>query len=241
MYDPAKMDPPIDDPLEGAPTLLHKKQKAQTGAMPPDAWRACRANYYGMINVVDDAIAAMLDSLEKRGAIENTIVIYTSDHGEMLFNHGFHGKSLMYEESAGVPLIVRWPKHFQKGAASEALTSALDLVPALLSVAGAPAMKAIHGVSVLPVLTGRSSAHREEVFSEMGTMKMLRRGDWKYVYDPAWNVQQLLNLREDPREMKNLSGAPDQAARERDMRDRILQWMIETESRPNTTGGTARE
>ena len=241
MYDPRDMDPPIDDPMEHAPTALRERQRRQASRGDPDIWRACRASYYGMINVVDDAIGSMLDALEERDVLEDTIVIYTADHGEMLYDHGLTGKSVMYEGSARVPLIVRWPRRFMRGARSDALVSTLDAISTILETAGAAPMVQAHGRSLLPVLTGESEAHRECVFSEMGPIKMVRHGPWKYVYRPGWDVQQLFNLEEDPDEVNNLAGVSAGAERERALRDSILDWMIETEARPNTLTRSATE
>ena len=96
-------------------------------------------------------------------------------------------------------------------------------------------MTAIHGTNLLPVLTGKTPTHRDEVFSEMDAIKMVRRGNWKYIYHPGWDKAQLFNLEDDPRELKNLSGAADVAELERDLHNRLLDWMIETEARPNSS------
>jgi arylsulfatase len=81
MYDPAEVDSPLEDPLENAPEDLIERQQKTMGGMPEEAWRDCRSHYYGMINVVDDGIGKMLDALQQTGNLENTIVVYASDHG----------------------------------------------------------------------------------------------------------------------------------------------------------------
>jgi len=199
--------------------------------MPDDAWRACRSHYYGMINVVDDGIGAMLDTLEERGLLDNTIVIYASDHGEMLLDRNLYGKQLMYEQSARVPLIVRWPERFGQGVKSEALVSSLDLIATLLDVAGAE-MPVVHGQSLSPLLEGSTQSHKDAVFCEMGPEKMVREGPWKYVYHPEREIQQLFNLDDDPQELENLTGKDERL--EQRLREHLLDWLIATETKPNS-------
>lgn len=238
MYDPANVNSLIVDPMEDAPEALKKKQKNMTAGMPPDAWRAVRANYYGMINVIDDSIGSILDLLKQRGLLENTVIVYTSDHGEMLYDHGLFSKTFMYEQSAVVPLIVMWHRgNFKQGMKVQTPVSTIDLVPFFLEIAEAQSLKAMHGKSLVPVLAGKVSAHREEVFSEMDKTKMLRQGDWKYVYNSEWKIQQLFNLHDDPQELKNLYDLPEHKERIAKMQNRILEWIKETGVNPNPLKG----
>ena len=231
MYDPAEVDSPLEDPLENAPEDLIERQQKTMGGMPEEAWRDCRSHYYGMINVVDDGIGKMLDALQQTGKLENTIVVYASDHGEMLYDRGMHGKTLMYDQSAKVPLVIRLPEGFERGRTSETLVSSLDLIATFLDLAD-ESIKICHGESLMPTLNGETESHRDEVFSEMGPKKMIRRGEWKYVYSPERGIQQLFNLVDDPNELNNLSGSAGVLALEREMRERLLEWIIETEEQP---------
>lgn len=245
MYPLESIDPPLVDPLVNAPADIRRKQEAVLAGMPPDvwdvrqaaqpmpdeAWRACRSHYYGMINVVDDGIGAMLDTLEERGLLDNTIVVYASDHGEMLLDRNLYGKQLMYEQSARVPLIVRWPERFGRGVKSEALVSSLDLIATLLDVAGAE-MPVMHGESLSQLLEGSTQSHKDAVFCELGPEKMVREGPWKYVYHPEREIQQLFNLDEDPQELENLTGKDERL--EQRLRERLLDWLIATETKPNS-------
>ncbi len=236
LYDPADVDVPIEDTMEQAPEALRNRRVKN---LPPEAWRACKAHYYGNTNVIDDGIGGCLETLEEKGLLDNTVVIYASDHGEMLFDHGLIQKTYMYEASAGVPLIVRWSEKFRQGIEIEAHVSLLDLIPTFLELAGAE-MEMLHGTSLIPVLTGGGELNRDTVFSEMRDTKMARTGDWKYVFDPNWERQQLFNLKDDSQEINNLSGKPEYAAIETDLQQRILNWMIATQVRPNS-GKPSRE
>ncbi len=240
MYDSAQVDEPLDDPLENAPEDLVKKQQTTMKGMPEEAWRDCRAHYYGMINVVDDGIGKMLDALEQTGRLENTIVVYASDHGEMLYDRGMQGKQLMYDQSSKVPLVIRLPEGLDRGRTSDTLVSSLDLVATFLDVAG-ESINICHGESLMPTLNNEVASHRDEVFSEMGAKKMIRRGEWKYVYHPEREIQQLFNLVDDPNELNNQSGSVGVLALEREMRERLLEWLVETEAQPTAgLGGRAR-
>jgi choline-sulfatase len=235
LYDPEEVDEPIEDPLDGAPTALKRRQENHSGDMPEGAWRECRAHYYGMINVIDDAIDRILGALEERGMLENTIVVYASDHGEMLFDRGMYAKGLMYEQSAGVPMLVRYPEAYASGATIERPVSTMDLVATFLDAAGADTLDPCHGVSLTDALeTGDDDAvARDAAYSEMGTLKMVREGDWKYVYDPNWDRAQLFNLAEDPDELNNRAADPDCAGRVAEMHRQLTDWMIDTEETPD--------
>ncbi len=246
MYEPADMEKPTADEGVKLPAALQDRMKGIEDSLPPGEAEKCKANYYGMINVVDDAIGAILSSLEKKGILENTIVIYSSDHGEMMYDHSLLGKSVFFDGSVKVPCIIRYPEAFQQGLRSDALANTIDLVPTLLECAGADAMSCMHGTSMLPVLTGEKNSYQNAVFSELGgvigtnkstqldglSWKMVREAEWKYVYNPVWEKQILFNVEEDPDESNNLSGDPVYSAIESRLRTRILDWIFRTEYSP---------
>lgn len=228
MYQPANMDAPYDDPMTAAPAALRQARQRRARRTPKDAWRACKAQYYGLISLVDDGVGLMLATLAERGLLENTLIVYASDHGEMLFDHGLSGKSVMYEQATRVPLIVRWPAKFPAGQTVAAPRSALDLVPTFLELAGADPLPVCHGTSLTATPVGDGA----DVFCEMGAVKMVRRRQWKYVYQPIREEAQLFDLRQDRRELINLAGTPGCAEIEAKLRQRLLQWLVETEERP---------
>ncbi|MDP6038026.1 MAG: sulfatase-like hydrolase/transferase, partial [Candidatus Latescibacteria bacterium] len=162
------------------------------------------------------------------------------DHGEMLYDRGMQGKQLMYDQSSKVPLVIRLPEGLDRGRTSDTLVSSLDLVATFLDVAG-ESINICHGESLMPTLNNEVASHRDEVFSEMGAKKMIRRGEWKYVYHPEREIQQLFNLVDDPNELNNQSGSVGVLALEREMRERLLEWLVETEAQPTAgLGGRAR-
>jgi choline-sulfatase len=175
------------------------------------------AAYCGCVEWIDDAFGRIVNVLEYLGLSQNTIVIYSSDHGEMASEHGLWQKTAFFEASARVPLLVRWPEQAQAGTRCDQIVGLLDLFPTLCAAAGAPVPEVCDGVSLLPALQG-SDIGREGLFSEsvvLGAPEhagcMLRTGDLKYCrYLDAG--EELYDLKADPGESVNLASDPRQAS-----------------------------
>ncbi|UOB59749.1 choline-sulfatase [Burkholderia pyrrocinia] len=185
---------------------------------PTDAQiRAARRAYYGATSYVDTQFGSVLAALEQCGFADDTIVIVTSDHGDMLGERGLWYKMTFFEGGCRVPLIVHAPGRF--GAARvHGPVSHVDLLPTLVDLAGAaPAggwPDPVDGASLVPHLHG-TPAHDValgEYLAEgaVAPVVMIRRGGWKYVHCPA-DPDQLYNLADDPRELTNLAGSPEAA------------------------------
>ena len=118
-----------------------------------------------MIKVIDDQVGHIMDTLEETGKRERTVVIFTSDHGEMLGDHGLIQKGCrFYEGLVRVPLIFSWPGRFAQGLKSDALVELLDKAPTLLELAGLGVPERMHGRSLLPILTGEADANHHRDF-----------------------------------------------------------------------------
>ena len=102
----------------------------------------------------------MLDTLERRGMLENTVVVFTSDHGEMLGDHGMYTKSVAYEGASHIPLVIAGPG-VRSGAVSQALVGLIDLNPTVCELAGLDRQPGIDAVSLVPVLSGERAQHRD--------------------------------------------------------------------------------
>ncbi|MDZ4798939.1 MAG: sulfatase-like hydrolase/transferase [Bryobacteraceae bacterium] len=134
--------------------------------------RRVTAAYYAMIEQVDSAFGRMLAALEESGQADNTIVIYMSDHGEMLGDHGFYLKGPhFYDPAMRVPLMIRWPGKYRAGVKLDALVEMIDLAPTLLEATGLPVSEGMQGQSLMPLLTGAASAHRDSVYMEFYDMR----------------------------------------------------------------------
>ena len=176
-----------------------------------------QASYYGMIELVDHEFGRILDFLDDEGIRENTIVIFTSDHGESLGDHGLLYKGCrFYEGLARVPLIISCPTHFQKNVQTDALVELLDIVPTLYDVLGIDIPYYVQGKSLAPMLRGDTSIdeHREavrcEFFGALATpdqthATMYRDRRWKLVVYHQKGICELYDLDNDSWEHNDLS------------------------------------
>jgi choline-sulfatase len=193
-----------------------------------------RAAYYGLCEHIDSLIGQVLDTLDETGLAQDTLVIYTSDHGEMAGEHGCWWKSNYYEGSVGVPLIARWPGEVRSSSETEVVCNLMDVGPTLLEVAGTRFPYPVHGHSLVRILKeGRDESWADETFSEFvdhrgGTplpCRMIRSGPWKlWVYADEQNLPPaLFNLQDDAGELNDLGEDPDYA----EVRNRLLKRIHE--------------
>ena len=174
-----------------------------------------------MIKLIDDQVGRILKALEESGQRDDTVIIFTSDHGEMLGDHGLIQKGCrFYEGLVRVPLIFSYPGRFREGWVSDALVELTDKVPTLLELAGLEVPERIQGRSLLPLLTGRTEMdeHREAVRCEYydaldmpdGTFAtMYRDRRHKLVVYHGHGLGELYDLMNDPGEFENLWDEPD--------------------------------
>ena len=212
-----------------------------------DDYRDIIARYYGYVSYLDKWIGEVLDTLDEQGLADNTIVVFTSDHGEMIGSHGFIYKgAYMYDEVQRVPLVVRMPGVVQAGLQSEALSSSVDVLPTLLAMMGLPAPGGVQGRSFLPLLTGASPSYRDAVFTEMNSaglgIAMMRDDHLKLCYN--WKprqVDELYDMQTDALELTNLAEEPAHARTAGQMCDEVLAWMRETGDPLAGVAGRARD
>lgn len=180
---------------------------------PEELVRRGRAGYYGLITYLDEKIGRLLNALEENGQAENTVVIYTSDHGEMNGEHGMWRKSNFYEASARVPLQIRLPGHRQAGKRIDAVVSLVDVTATLVDLANAPLLGQLDGDSLIPLIQGTAPDWKNFAFSEYlahgvaRPMAMLRQGRYKFNYSLG-DAPELYDIVEDPGEFHNLADEP---------------------------------
>ncbi len=198
-----------------------------------DRFRRQRAASLGMVAFIDHQVDRLLRVLVQRGWIDDTLVVFTSDHGNLLGDHGLEGKRFFHEPVSRVPLLMAGPgvtgdRRVGMTTARE-LASGVDLYPTFLDAAGAARPggdRAREGISLLGLLRGQA-APRREVFSELGTAMMIRDARHKLVYDPEQGgVLELYDLRRDPWELHNLAGSAGCRGLEAELIDRMLARMI---------------
>lgn len=173
------------------------------------------AAYYAMVELIDKQVGRMVSALEETGQLENTIVIFMSDHGEMLGDHGFYLKGPhFYDEAVRVPLVFSWKDRFQADLRADCLMELIDIAPTLLEASGLEIPEYIQGRTLLPILLGQAPAgqHRDYVFSEYYNAwthkhsygSMLRTREEKMVVYHGTDQGELYDLKSDPDEFENL-------------------------------------
>jgi len=191
-----------------------------------EEWRRYLSYYYELIEDADRSLGIVIDALDRSGSANNSIVVYTSDHGDGLGAHGLPFKGpFQYEELLNVPLAISWPGNIEPGV-SQALASQVDLLPTLCDLAGVEAPRMLDGASLRPALEG-GRFEREELFAEYHSkqrwenpIRTVRTSRWKLNVYLAGG-RELYDLEGDPDERRNLSGDPQWAELERDLLERL--------------------
>jgi choline-sulfatase len=186
------------------------------------------ALYYGNLAQMDDCLGRVLTALRELDLEKDTVILYTADHGEMLGEHGLWQKFVFYEPSVGVPLVVRAPGVTPSGARSKTPVSLVQVLPTLLDLCGLPPVSGLDGPSLTPDLREPAKTRDTTVFSEFNLRNprakyMIRRGDYKYNYYVN-DMAELYNLREDPKEMRNLALEPASASKVAEMKAQLFAW-----------------
>lgn len=168
---------------------------------------------------VDDGVGMLLDALDRSGQLENTLIIFTSDNGYLLGEHGrFTDKRFAYEESIRIPFVLRYPDLVDAGTTIDAMALNVDVAPTLLELAGVEPVTRIHGTSLLPLLRGQEVEWRtsflaehflEKVVPAAPAWKAVRTERWKYIHYPDLEgMDELYDLENDPNEINNLIAEP---------------------------------
>jgi len=186
-----------------------------------------KRNYYALNTLIDDWIGEIVNTLKERGLYDDTIIIYSSDHGDLLGDHGLVYKQCFYEQSVKAPLIIHCPKLYKPGRSS-ALVESLDLYQTIIDMGGAQATQKTHSKSLVPLLLGKTDFHRETAISENYFGTMIRWERYKMVYYAGKTYGELYNLEEDPNEFNNLWECPEYDLLKHDLKGKILDWYAMT-------------
>lgn len=195
------------------------------------------AGYYAAITCIDDQVGRLMQTLEDQGLEENTLFIFTSDHGDMLGSNGYILKRKPHEESIRVPGIFRWPAAIAPGQTKDALFAWVDMMPTLLSLCGAPLPAGTQGRDLSAVLLDPAADGPESVYLQIYMPYPTKvEGGWRgvrtkrYTYaryeDRPWV---LFDNREDPYQQRNLAAAPEAAAVRDELEAQVRDWMAATE------------
>ena len=235
--------PPLPDNYEiqeGEPSAIQANLSA-SAVTPPltmrteydeRAWRVNRYIYNRLTERVDGEIGQILDGLKEAGLEENTLIIFTSDHGNMDASHRLASKSFHYEESIGVPFIMKYKGDIPAGAVDgeHLVSTGIDILPTLCDYAGVQIPEHLIGKSLRRVAAGKAVADwREYVVAEGDRWRMLRSENYKYAScsDPD-SKETLVNLKTDPGEMRNLVDHPEYQEILRQHRKLLAQWSEST-------------
>jgi arylsulfatase len=259
MYDGVQIplaEPFTEEDVKKLPLPLQKLALRGDGVrqlkMPRDRLEWVYRSYYGAISQVDREIGLILDALEATGQAANTLIVFGSDHGAQLMEHGIMDKNCFFESSVRVPLMLSLPGRVKPGRYDQ-LVETVDLLPTLLEFTGQPEPRECQGRSFAPLIAdvGRAYEPHDEVFSENvipevitggkvempfekdrgvagirhPDAKMIRTARWKYCHYPE-GYAELYDLQADPHEKTNLAGREEYRAVEENLRLRLLNWLI---------------
>ena len=241
LYPPDSIPVPasINDLRTNSPYRPNKREEGGAYRDPTNI-RQMTSIYYGMVAEVDEWVGKILQRLDELGLAENTLVIFTSDHGEMLGDHGMHSKNIFYEGSAHVPLLLRLPGVILAGTVIETPSSQLDLFPTILDYCGQTG-HASEGDSLRQFISGKESGPGRVVVSEWNSQTvpgyMIFDGRWKFMCGQtadAPSLDALYDLKNDPQELNNLIGRnPDREkhrAEAKRMKDLLVEWLTRVKS-----------
>ena len=197
------------------PVNAERRKNFQEDPVPPvDAQWRTRVAYYGLCTFLDRQVETIIKALEDTGMADNTIVVYTSDHGEMLGEHGMWWKSTFYDGACRVPLIVSWPDRIKGGRSVTHNVSLMDIGMTLMDMTGLESLPGTSGRSFHALMTGNSDGWDDTVFAEYTgrhletSGRMVRSGRWKYNHYHGMRPE-LFDLEADPDEKEDLWEDPD--------------------------------
>jgi arylsulfatase len=235
MYDPADMPLPLrrEDELDDKPAYFQHGFR-QWGEVPDEEWRRVKAFFYGMCSLVDKHVGRIVACLEELDLLDNTLIAFVSDHGDMLGDHWHTAKGpTNYDGIVHVPCLLRLPRRLPAGAGFAGLVEGVDLMPTILDILGVEVPPAVKGISALPCIAGDSPWPKHDVLIEYKhphgfSVKTLQTDEFKYWLTNA-NEEVLVDLKEDPDEFINRAAHLSRRSELREMRERLLRRLIQVE------------
>ena len=210
------------------PTLWH-------GDLGEEQVRRSRQGYYGSISFIDEQIGRILDALDQRGSMDNTLVLFTADHGDMTGDHHLWRKSYAYEASARIPMLMRWPDSLvaaKRSQTSIAPVELRDVLPTFLDAASAPGAETLDGRSLLSLIRDGKAEWRTYIdlehdmcYSASNHWNALTDGLYKYIFHARDGEEQFFNLDNDPGEREDLASQADHQAELRKWRGRLIEHL----------------
>jgi arylsulfatase A-like enzyme len=239
MYPAKDMVPPvsIDDDMSNSPYAAANGRKDLPEYRDKDKIKYMISDYYGLIKEIDNWVGEILKTLDNHGLTENTLVIFVSDHGEMLGSHGMREKNVFYEESSHIPLMMRFPGHIKGNTTVNGYVSTVDLFATILDYLEIKEYKS-DGKSLRGLIEGTDLEHGKYVVTEWdyrGDTEpnyMIVKDGWKLIIpysEKSTVINAMYDLNSDPYEMNNLIGKnPNRhryAERTEELRACLLEWL----------------
>ena len=227
---PSNFEPPRDEPtcITTHYTQVRPFRRYAREHWSDDQWRLHRWLYCRLTERVDAQVGRVLDALGEAGIEENTLVVFTSDHGDMDGAHRLEHKSILYEEAARVPMILSFAGRIEPGRidASHLVSTGLDILPTICDFAGVDVPEGLRGASLRPIAEGRPAERwRNHVVVESQNGRMVRTERFKYtVYDCGEHRETLVDLARDPGEMDNLATRAEYREELNRHRRLLLKW-----------------
>ncbi|UQZ86137.1 Arylsulfatase [Paenibacillus konkukensis] len=213
--------------------LQIRDEQLEAWPRTPEAVRKHNADYYAMITHMDAGIGRVMRTLQERGLADNTIVVYTADHGLALGRHGLMGKQNLYDSSVRIPLIVAG-SGVPEGAVVADLTCQIDIFPTICELTGTPVPETVEGRSLAAAMRGSDDGRRAKVGAAYKELqRMIKDERWKLIrYTKTADGQgtdklQLFDLQEDPWEINDLSGLPEYADKVEELLYKLRKWQEE--------------
>ncbi len=219
MYDMSPIPEPLEaewaDPENAPYRVLQRQHGIGCAHVNDDELRKARGVYYGMITNIDHQIGRLIGTLQREGMLDDTLIIYTTDHGELLGDFNSFFKSNFFEGGARIPFIVRCPRWYkdQKGIRSDALIELADLLPTICEMGGAEIPDDIDGSSLCAVLRGDEEKVRDVMHGQIGTEHMYYDGHYKYIYFADDGRELIFDMLNDSQELCDLSSDKELSAR----------------------------
>ncbi|HEX29948.1 TPA: DUF4976 domain-containing protein [Candidatus Poribacteria bacterium] len=235
MYEPDSVEPPksyLEEKFTRKPEAHKLYEKRWSLSVDGwERWQQIIARYWGYCTQIDAMVGRMIEELRGLGLLEDTIIIFTADHGDMLGAHRLIDKgSFMYDETYRIPMIISHPDGV-KGVVCDDLVQLHDLTPTLCDIATSQVPDLLDGQSLLPVLKGEEARNkRDAIYCTMEgltmifSQRMVRTRDYKFVFN-ASSIGELYDLRNDPHELNNLFGQPEVACVQQELAGLMGKFM----------------
>lgn len=233
MYDPQDMPLPVWDQrvVERWPKRYRQMHFATEGShvaigmhqLPDAEWQRCKAYYYGMVSLIDKQVGRLIDALDTRGMLENTLIIFSADHGELLGDHHLIFKGATYDCVTNMPLIMCGPGIDGHRGQRAGLCNAIDIMPTTLDLVGWPMPKGVQGQSIVPMVRDEACRIRDaELIWNNDLIRSIRTEDHLLTWHGPGAQGELYDLHADPHCLNNLWDQPSATALQRQLADQLL-------------------